>query len=120
MGFKRTCNAADVARMTKLAEAGNSVKQIVNAMRIDETCVRRNLVGVTVRIETAEDHITEVVGGEMASDPAPAVTQADPAPAPVNCAPPVDARSPQQKAADTRKANKEAADSAADGPGFLE
>lgn len=118
MPIKKTCNKADAARMGKMADAGMSLKEIHKKTRVDMTVVKRVLKGREVRKDAAEVVETEIVGGdavEVDQEEATAAVAAAPA------APAVDNRSPQQKAADTRKANAAAkkAEDAGD-PEFLE
>jgi len=115
--IKRTCNVAEQARMRKLGKAGYTLPEIAATMKLSLGCVKRNMVG---QLAGTGGEIAEVA---LEVVPAPAVAPAV-APAP----PAVDNRSPQQKAADTRKANKAASAAAADAvevtpdtaPNFLE
>ena len=120
--MKNTTTASEVARMKKLAAEGYTLMQIVKGMRISEKCVRANLKGVAVRTKPEEDFDVEVIGGASGNEstPAPAAAVADIAnPAPVGEE--VDTRSPQQKAADTRKAKAAAkAEAETSDPSFME
>jgi len=98
--IKSTCNRADQARMRKLGLEGLTVEEISKGMSITLDCVLANMKGHKAGSRSQLEEVELVtVGG---NDPAPAV----------------DNRSPQQKAADTRKAKKKAA--AAEAPDFTE
>jgi len=139
--IKKTCNAAEQARMRRLGKEGYTVEGIARGMNLSVACVERNMEGHVAGIPGTTDEVPlAVVGGKGTAGeeitPASKAAVATPppaAPAPVvpAPAPAADNRSPQQKAADTRKANKAAKDAdgtegsepavAGDGdPAFLE
>jgi hypothetical protein len=100
MPIKKTTNAADRARIGKLAEQGLTIKEIVSTVRIIESQVREVLKGKKVRKEPSAEVEVEVVGEEPAT------------------ASPL---TPQQKAAATKKANAaKAAAEEADTADFLD
>ena len=111
MALKKTCNAADAARMGKLNNEGYSIKEIAAATRVLPAVVERVLASGNIKaskmsvggggVGAEETQLTKAEQRQLNEPPA--------APAPAPVAPPVDNRSPQQKAADTRAANKAAA-----------
>jgi len=121
--IKKTCNAAEQARMRRLGKEGYTVEGIARGMNLSVACVERNMKGHVAGIPgTTDDIPVAIVGGNgsageevtpaskaAVATPPPAVpAPATPAPAAAPAAPAVDNRSPQQKAADTRAANKAA------------
>lgn len=125
MALKKTCNRSDAARMGKLHNEGYSVKEIAAATRVLPAVVERVLANTNVPaargpagagIDVEDTGLSKADQRTIAADPAippsavvPAETPVAPAAVAAPVAPAVDNRSPQQKAADTRKANKAAA-----------
>lgn len=81
---KRTANRADIARMHKLAERGETLADISRAVQIDEDVCRIFMEGVTVRVSATDEIKTEVIGEKKRKkpkakqDPEPAAAGGDP------------------------------------------